>query len=41
MRIEIGKEKENGAKYTALLITDQGPALTQKFDTPRDLLRPT
>lgn len=38
MKVEIGKEKGNGTKYTALLITEQGPALSQKFDSPRDLL---
>ncbi|TET84151.1 MAG: hypothetical protein E3J36_02160 [Candidatus Nealsonbacteria bacterium] len=38
MKVEIAQEKENGKKYTALLITEQGPALSQKFDSPFTLL---
>lgn len=35
MKVEIGRE--NG-KYAALLITEQGPALSQKFDDRSGLI---
>lgn len=37
MKVEIGKEKENGTKYTASLISEEKLGLPKKFDTWRDL----
>jgi len=37
MKVEIAKEKANGTKYIALLMTEKEP-VSQKFDTPLALL---
>jgi len=36
MKVEIGKEKENGTKYTASSVTEVG-VVTEKFDSWRGL----
>ncbi|MDI6814338.1 MAG: hypothetical protein QMD10_12530 [Desulfitobacteriaceae bacterium] len=38
MKVAIAKAKENGTKYIASLVTEQGPALPQRFDNLRSLI---